>query len=139
MLRAVLLKGNPRFVKTDLALEYYNNITEFVEELGVSVTDDPEALDSADIIIAHGKAVTRLGDTGLVPVVRLGHPDGVCHPKDYDWQCNGQKGIPPDEHLLLTADQKLAMQEKIEFLKNATTPAPAVESRQSSSRRPGVR
>jgi hypothetical protein len=139
MLRAVLLKGGPRFVKTDLALEYYNDITQFVEDLGVSVTDDPEAIDEADIIIAHGKAVPRLGDTGIKPVVRLGHPDGVCHPRDYDWQCNGQKGIPPDEHLILSADQKLALQEKVEFLKQATTPVVTVESRQSSKRRPGVR
>lgn len=139
MLRAVLLKGNPRFVKTDLALEYYNDITQFVEDLGVTVTDDPEDLDNADIIIAHGKAVTRLGDTGAKPVVRLGHPDGVCHPKDYDWQCNGQKGIPPDEHLILTADQKLAMQVQIDSLKQEETPVVTVESRQSSKRRPGVR
>lgn len=138
MLKAVLLKGNPRFLKTELALEYYNDITQFVEDLGVTVTDDPEAIADADIIIAHGKAVSRLGATGTVPVVRLSHPDGVIHPKDYDWQVGGFKGIPPDEHLILSADQKLAIQQQVVSLAKVAAVVDT-KPRQSASRRPGVR
>lgn len=147
MLRAVLLKGNPRFIKTDLADDYYNEIIEFMENHGVEVIVDAAAPHTcppkADFYVAHSRACDRVicfeGSPEVANFLMFGVPEGIMHPKDRKWQEQGAKGIPPNEHFIFTADQKLAIQEKIEFLRKATTPVVTVESRQSSKRRPGVR
>lgn len=147
MLRAVLLKGNPRFIKTDLAENYYNEIIEFMENLGVTVTIDAGAdytcPPKADFYVAHSRGCGRRrcfeGTPELANFLMFGDPDGVMHPKDRKWHEQGAKGIPPNEHFIFTADQKLAIENKVaELNRNAVVPEVA-QSRQSSSRRPGVR
>lgn len=151
MLNAVVVIGNPRFVKTDLANSYYNELIEFIESLGVNVIIDQalpgntDNLKIGDIYIAHGREVDRLeylpgtGTPSGCPTVKLGHPDGTIHVRDRQWQEAGSKGIPPNEHYIFTADQKLAIQEKIEWLLKAVTPAVEAQPRQAAARRPGVR
>ena len=147
MLRAVLLKGNPRFVKTDLAEAYYNEIIEFMENLGVEVIIDPGAPHTcppkAHFYVAHSRACDRQvcfeDSLELANFIMFGVPDGICHPKDRAWFEAGAKGIPVNEHFIFTADQKLAIENKVTEMLKKVTPVPIVSTRQSSGNRPGVR
>lgn len=150
MINVVLVASSPRFVKTDLANAYYSEIVEFLEALGTDVKiHQPIAgsmgpLPIGDLYITHGKLVERLElrptECSDAPAIALGYPGGVIHAVDLAWQEAGGQGIPPNEHYVFTADQKLAIQSVVEQLDVpqpdvGVTPLP----RQSASRRPGVR
>lgn len=149
-MKAVLIKGNPRFIRGDEAKAYYAEIVEFMEGLGVTVIEDPGAdytcPPKADFYVAHSRGCGRRrcfegrGSPELHNFIMFGDPDGIMHPKDRQWHEDGCKGIPPREHFVFTADQKLAIQNKVDELKalraNMDLPKPP---RQSASRRPGVR
>lgn len=148
-MKAVLIKGNPRFIRGDEAKEYYREITEFMEELGVDVIEDAGAdytcPPKADFYVAHSRGCGRVRcfegsrSDERSNFIMFGDPDGIMHPVDRKWDDDGRKGIPPREHFVFTADQKLAIQNKVESIRKATTPVPIQQSRQSASRRPGVR
>lgn len=147
MLTAVLIKGNPRFIKTELAKTYYQEIVEFIEGLGVTVTIDPgdhyTCPPKADFYVAHSRGCGRARcfedkPDQLATFIMFGDPDGICHPKDKAWFDAGAHGIPPNEHFVFTADQKLAIEKMVATLKSMVRPAPIL-SRQASSNRPGVR
>ena len=146
MLRAVLLKGNPRFIKTDLAETYYNEIIEFMENLGVEVIIDAGAPHTcppkADFYVAHSRACDRFvcfeETLEAAHFLMFGVPEGIMHPKDRKWQEQGAKGIPVNEHFVFIAEQKLAIENKVAEMKRVVTSEPT-PTRQSSSRRPGVR
>jgi len=146
-MKAVLIKGNPKFVRGDEAKAYYQEIVEFMEGLGVEVIEDP-GLDNtcpppADFYVAHSRGVDRecCFDTPeqMANFIKFGVPEGVIHPVDLDWWDRGRKGIPPREHFVFTADQKLAIQNKVDAMRKATTPVTIQKARQSASRRPSVR
>lgn len=148
-MKAVLIKGNPRFIRGDEAKAYYQEIIEFMEGLGVDVIEDPGAdytcPPKADFYVAHSRGCGRIRcfEEGSrmderPNFIMFGDPDGIMHPVDRQWNENGRKGIPPREHFIFTADQKLAIQNKVRELNN-TTPAIPLKPRQSASRRPGVR
>lgn len=147
MLRAVLLKGNPRFIKTDLAENYYNEIIAFMENLGVEVIVDAGAdytcPPKADFYVAHSRGCGRRrcfeGKPEMDNFLMFGDPDGIMHPKDRKWHDQGAKGIPVNEHFVFIAEQKLAIENKVAELNRAVTPTTEVSPRQASSRLPGVR
>lgn len=150
MLKVILVAANPRFVKTDRANAYYDEIVSFVNSMGAEVTVDQtvpdfnDTLKIGDLYIVHGKQVDRLAklpsDSIDTPIVILGHPDGVIHPTDLDWQLNGSRGVPPNEHFIFTADQKLAIQAKVDELNRERQPVGVpTPSRQASGHRPSVR
>lgn len=148
-MKAVLIKGNPRFTRVEEAKEYYREIAEFMEGLSVEVIEDegkPETCPpKADFYVAHSRGCDRRicfegrGSPELSKFIEFGVPGGVIHPVDQAWWDDGCKGIPPREHFVFTANQKLAIQNMVEFIRKATTPVPIQQSRQSASRRPGVR
>lgn len=147
-MKAVLIKGNPRFIRGDEAKAYYNDIIEFMEKLGVDVIEDPGAdytcPPKADFYVAHSRGCGRARCFENKPeefanFIKFGDPDGIMHPVDREWDENGRKGIPPKEHFIFTADQKLAIQTKVDQLKSATPEVKPTPPRQSASRRPGVR
>lgn len=147
MLTAVLIKGNPRFIKTELAQTYYQEIVEFIEGLGVTVIIDSGAdytcPPKADFYVAHSRGCGRTicfedKPDELATFIMFGDPDGICHPKDKAWFDAGARGIPPNEHFVFTDDQKLAIEQMVVQLKAKRTPEPML-SRQASSNRPGVR
>lgn len=148
MLSAVLIKGNPKFIKTDLAQAYYQEIVEFMEGLGVTVTEDPGAdytcPPKANFYVAHSRGCGRARcfenkPEELANFIMFGDPDGICHPKDRAWFDAGAKGIPPNEHFVFTADQKLAIEQKVTELQGKVIPSSPSLPRQAASRRPGVR
>jgi hypothetical protein len=148
MLTAVLIKGNPRFLKTDLAQDYYTEIVEFMEGLGVKVTIDAGAdytcPPKADFYVAHSRGCGRArcfesNPDELATFIMFGDPDGICHPKDRAWFDAGARGIPPNEHFVFTADQKLAIEQMVTQLKASAKPTEVIKPRQAASRRPGVR
>lgn len=147
MLKAVLVKGNPKYIKTELANAYYIEIIDFMESLGVSVTTDPGAdytcPPKADFYVAHSRGCGRFrcfeGKPEADNFLMFGDPAGIMHPKDREWDEAGRKGIPPNEHFIFTADQKLAIQNKVAELSKLKAPTPVVQPRQSAARRPGVR
>lgn len=141
-MKAVLLRGGPEFVKQDLTENYYEDIKAFISGHGIECYDDPDMLDKVDLIVAHGKAVPIV--QSIIPslhtpidVVFLGHPAGVINPEDQVWQAAG-KGMPPDDHLIFTANQKLALQKAIEVF-TAKSVKPVNSKRQSAGNRPGVK
>lgn len=149
MINVVFYINSPRFVKTDLANSYYSEVVEFIEQLGATVKTEQRATSEVglsnigDIYISHGSQAERLDyieqDHPGSLTLRLGHPAGVCHPIDSAWQQRGSQGVPPNEHYVFTADQKLAIEAKLAEAAEVDVPVVAVESRQSSSRRPSVR
>lgn len=148
MITAVFIKGNPKFIKTELAKDYYQEIIQFMEGLGVTVTLDDGAdytcPPKADFYVAHSRGCGRARcfenkPDELANFIRFGDPDGICHPKDRAWFDAGAKGIPPNEHFVFTADQKLAIEQKVAEIKAKRPVSNVVQPRQSASRRPGVR
>jgi hypothetical protein len=148
MISAVLIKGNPRFVKTDLAMAYYNEIVEYMEALGVKVTEDPGAdytcPPRADFYVAHSRGCGRMRCFEDAPderatFIMFGDPDGICHPKDRAWFDAGAKGIPPDEHFVFTDEQKNAISEMVKRAKASQVVVKPPLPRQSTYRRPTVR
>ncbi len=146
MLTAVLVKGNPKFIKGDEAQAYYNEIVEYMESLGVSVIVDPGAdytcPPKADFYVAHSRGCGRYrcfdGGPQADDFLMFGDPDGIMHPKDRKWHEAGRRGIPPNEHFLFIDEQKQAIEAKVIQLKSGQAVNPQLP-RQSAARRPGVR
>lgn len=147
MLKAVLIKGNPKYIKTDLANQFYNQIIEFIEQLGVQVTTDPGAdytcPPKADFYVAHsrgcGRSLCFEGKPEMANFLMFGDPAGIMHPKDREWEEAGRPGIPPDAHFVFTAEMQGAIESKVQELLKLRQPTPVVKSRQSASNRPGVK
>lgn len=147
MLTAVLITGNPRFTRGAEARDYYNEITEFLDELGVNVKVDPGAdftcPPKADFYVAHSRGCGRIrcfeGKPDINNFIMFGDPDGIMHPVDREWHEGGRSGIPPKEHFIFTAEQKAAIEDKVRSLTHAQTATPVRQPRQSASERPKVR
>lgn len=148
MLTATLIKGNPRFIKTELAQTYYQEIVEFIEGLGVTVIIDIGAdytcPPKADFYVAHSRGCGRARcfeskPDELATFIMFGDPDGICHPKDKAWFDAGATGIPPNEHFVFTDEQKHAIEQMVSHLKASRVPTEVVRTRQASGNRPTVR
>lgn len=140
MKTVVILANTPKFVRGDLATSYYTELVKLVEWLGCkAILHEPGEVigEEFQVLVAHGKRCDTLPVDNHRISVKLGHPDGVIHPVDMDWQLNGSRGVPPVEHFILTSEQMNAVQEAVKSIPDER-PA-ATPPRQSASRRPGVR
>lgn len=139
MVKVLLVRGAPKFLKTEISAEYYNDIINFIGANGGEVSENPDDFEAADVVVSHGKAVPLLDalpEIAFKKHIKFGYPGGICNPDDLDWQSNGSKGIPPDDHLVFSADQKLALQD---VFKSHLIPSHTRMPRQSAAERPKVR
>lgn len=124
-MKAVLITGNPFFIKTDVAKRYYAEIIRYVESLGVEITTDPGAPCTcppvADFYIGHSRGCDRLmcfdDEPGEVHFLCFGDEGGINHPVDTEW-LRAPKGTPPDEHFSFTLEQKQAIHSLVTRLQN---------------------
>ena len=125
-MHAVIIKGNPKFIKTKVARDYYNDIERFLKRNGVrKVTVDPgkdQTLPDlkADFYVAHSRGVGRypyMPEDKKPYFLKFGSLDGVIHPVDRTWQEKLEKGEDagdiPDEHFLFFSEQQKAIVEMI--------------------------
>lgn len=143
----VLIIGDiPRYIGVEEATEFQNQVVSFLEQrqCNVVVVGCKEIASpiGADLIVAIGRGhevIDRMrGTQSMDALVQLASPVGVNHPTAQRWFDDGSKGKPPLELYAFTADQKLVLENAVK----AITPVPIevpVLSRQSASRRPGVR
>lgn len=146
-MKAILIKDTPRFVRRNEAEEYYRNIVEFMESLGVTVIEDEcdyhTEPPKVDFYVAHSRGCEKehyfeddlIGSSNFI---KFGVLDGIIHPEARHWIETGRTGIPPIEHFIFTADQKLAIENKVDEL-NQNVLEVIPHPRQSAFRRPGVR
>ena len=120
----IIIKGNPKFIKTAVARQYYQNIEKFLYDIGVKRVSFDSGADytcppKADVYIAHSRGVARvdlcknLGDHNSL---KFGSLDGIIHPVDAEWQkvTAPGTGTPPKEHFLFTEEQQQAIRDMYE-------------------------
>lgn len=116
-MKAIIVKGNPKFIRSQLAKEYYLQIESFLIENGVKeVGFDPGENftcpdRSADFYIGHSRGAGRIRcmKTGEEwRFLQFGDPDGIMHPKDREWH-EQPIGKPPKEHFFFIDEQKEAI------------------------------
>jgi hypothetical protein len=127
-LSAVIIKGNPKYLNTALAAQYYKDIETYLRQLGVNeITFDsgePKTCPrpDADLYIAHSRGCDRercMKDP-KIPFVKLGDPEGVIHPADLKWHKEvfkftpGGDITPVDEHFLFFKEQREAVRHAVE-------------------------
>lgn len=118
---AVVIKGNPKYVKNNpKADRYYNEIKDYLEQKGYEVSFDPgkpyTQPEDADLWIGHSRGVDRLrfAPSGT-KTLAFGAPDddAYSHPVDRQAMQSFEPGngeyTPPDEHYVFTAEQKQAI------------------------------
>lgn len=128
-MKAVIIKGNPKFIMNDLARQYYADIQAFLEDLGVEVILD-EGKDftcppKADFYVAHSRGCGRVRcfenkPNELRNFLKFGDPDGIIHPVDAKWQADNPPGTPsrpPKEHFEFTEAQQNAIRSKVDELR----------------------
>lgn len=133
-LKAIIIKGNPKYINNTIAKGYYKSIETFLKENGVSVVEyDPgnqftiPKLD-ADIFVAHSRGCERkqyMPKDKQSVFLKFGDPDGVIHPVDLKWQkevwTKDTDLQPPPEHFLFTQDQKKAILTILDKLSKSTS------------------
>lgn len=147
-MKAIVIKGNKKYIDNARARGYYQEISDFLESLGVTVEFD-DGLDytcpgTADFYIAHSKGCSRLrcfeGSPKEKDFLMFGDPDGYIHPVDAKWQKENPPkesrfNPPPKEHFEFIESQKNAIRLKVEELKRKEVNL----NRQSPSRKPSVK
>lgn len=128
-MKAVLITGNPKYIANNpLAINYYDEIEQFLKKQGVVVLRDPgndyTCPPKADFYIGHSRGAGRIrcmkkGEE--YRFLRFGDPDGFIHPEDAAWQANrGKPGVPdepPACHYEFIAEQRAAILALIQQLK----------------------
>tara|TARA_B100000929_G_scaffold222606_1_gene178923 strand:+ start:436 stop:840 length:405 start_codon:yes stop_codon:yes gene_type:complete len=118
IVKAIIVKGNPKFIRSSLAKDYYSQIETFLLDNGVKEVSFDPGEDftcpdrSADFYIGHSRGAGRIRcmKTGEEwRFLQFGDPDDIMHPKDREW--HGQQGSskptsPPKEHFLFIDEQK---------------------------------
>lgn len=127
----VIIKGNPDKMlgQEKLAEAYYNEIADYVRELGFTVKFDlGEPMTCPDLEatfwIAHSRGVDRIRciePSRQWRFLKFGDLDGVIHPKDAEWQRGIEDHLttreqPPKEHFLFTEEQKREIDTLVERL-----------------------
>lgn len=119
---AVVVKGNPKFIKTTLAVNYYNEIAKFLKHIGYTVEFDAgkdytRPRQDADLYIGHSRGVDRynfMEKENKSKFLKFGALEGYIHPVDAAWQkvTPPGTGTPPPEHFWFTEEQKNAIIKK---------------------------
>ena len=108
-MKAVIIKGNPKFVENNpLADKFYNELKDFLTSLGYKISFDvgepytqPE---EADVWVGHSRGSDRLRFASEnTKTIALGIEGGINHPKDTSL-LPGQ--IPDEFHYILTEEMK---------------------------------
>lgn len=148
-MKAVIIKGNAKYITTERAKAYYREIEDFLVSLGVDVEFDDGAdytcPPQADFYVAHSKGCSRIrcfkGGPKEKDFLMFGDPNGYIHPDDLKWQKanppkEGQFNPPPREHYMFIDSQKKAIVNKVREL-SVKHEQPV--SRQNPMSRPRVR
>jgi hypothetical protein len=114
---AIIIKGNPRYIKNNnQADKFYNELESYLKKLGYKVkfdsgephTEPPKA----DLWIGHSRGADRLRFAPKgTKTIALATSDGIYHPKDNSIKDN--KVIPNKFHYILTQNMKDAIVEKL--------------------------
>lgn len=143
----VLIIGDiPRFVGVEASTEFHDQLTAFLEQRGCNVHrqnyNAPVDMTDVDLVVTVGKGSDTLEAVRLLrsvdSAVELACHGGLSHPVAHQWFNEGAHGKPPLELYAFTADQKLALENAIKAIAPTPIVAPSL-TRQSASRRPGVR
>lgn len=121
---AVIIKGNPKFINTPLAKDYYKQIETFLKNLGFKVEFDAGAdytrpRQDADLYIGHSRGAGRyefMTAKAKKKFLRFGDIDGIIHPVDKEWQLKNPPptdATPPDEHFEFDDVQQEAIRDMI--------------------------
>ena len=124
---AVLIKGNPKFINTELAKHYYRDIENFLKSIGFKVELDAGAdytrpRQDADLYIGHSRGAGRyefMEPKNKSKFLRFGDPDGIIDPVDRKWQKENPPPTdkhPPHEHFIFSEEQKNAILKKMKEL-----------------------
>jgi len=130
-LKAIIIKGNPKYINNDLARKYYKDIETFLKQNGVSVVEfnDGEAFTipklDADIYIAHSRGTDRyehMPKDKKEVFLKFGVIGGIIDPIDLKWQkevwTKDTDKQPPKEHFILIDKQKEAILNLIKKINN---------------------
>lgn len=130
-MKAVLITGNPKYINNSLARNYYREIIEFLQSNGVEVITDPGAdytcPPKADFYIGHSRGAGRVRCFERTEqrndFLMFGDPDGYIHPVDLAWQNANPPdpnrfNPPPKEHFEFYQEQKNAIANKIDEIRN---------------------
>lgn len=124
---AVIIKGNPKFIHTDIAQRYYKEIEAFLKKLGFKVEFDAgddytRPRQDADLYIGHSRGTSRyefMTAENKHKFVKLGSHDGIIAADDRAWQkANppGTKNTPLDSHFTFSKLQQAAIVHKMKVL-----------------------
>lgn len=121
-LKAIIIKGNPKYINNDLARKYYKDIEAFLKQNGVSVVEFNDGKEytipklDADIYIGHSKGVDRyehMPKDKQKVFLKFGVIDGIIDPIDLKWQkevwTKDTDEQLPKEHFILITKQKNAI------------------------------
>lgn len=131
-MKAILITGNPRYIKGDEAKQYYQDIINFVQSRGIEIIVDPgddyTCPPKADFYIAHSRGCDRIRCVAGTPkekdFLMFGDRAGFIHPVDLAWQLanppSPRYNPPPVEHFEFIDTQKKAIVDKIAELTKLT-------------------
>jgi len=122
---AVIIKGNPKFINTSDAKDYYADIEAHLRGLGYEVQYDTgkdytRPRQDADLYIAHSRGAGRydfMEEKNKKKFVKLGTLDGVIDPVDKKWQLANPPGgnvPPPREHFIYDEVQRATVNKMVE-------------------------
>jgi len=109
---AVIIKGNPKFIKDNpVADDFYSSMKDYLEDIGYSVSMDPgkpyTSPETADLWVGHSRGIDRLrfAPDGVSTVKADNYQDwDMDNPNDYD-----EDGNPKSKHYELTTELKEAL------------------------------
>ena len=129
-LKAIIVKGNPKYINNALAKKYYSDIESYLKQQGVDKVEFDEGADftrpslKADMYIGHSRGTSRMQympKNKQKVFLQFGVDTGVTHPVDMKWQkekwYQGTDEQPPKEHFMLIPEQKKAIQDMITKIK----------------------
>lgn len=141
-MKAIIIKGNPKYINNDIARKYYKDIELFLKNNGVKTVEfnDGKAYTipklDADIYIGHSRGCDRyehLPKDKQKVFLKFGVPDGIIDPADLKWQqevwTKDTDQQPPKEHFIFIDAQKTAILQLLKTISNlAIKKSKAMES-----------
>lgn len=127
-MKAVIVKGNPQYLGSDLASRYYRDIENHLSSLGFEVEYDAgedftRPRQDADLYVGHSRGAGRyefMKEESKPKFLKLGTVDGVIHPVDRKWQEEvwypGIPEHPPKEHFMYSKEQRSAVEKLVRKL-----------------------
>ena len=139
MKRAVIIKGNPKYINSSLARDFYRDLERLLKGRGFRVSSDP-GLDytcpvRSDVYIMHSRGCSRIRclekyEQDESRAILLGsqmkgainHPVdeawAIAKPDDTSWE---DYGDPPKEHFILTSEMKNEINKRLDLIGSPST------------------